>query len=337
MPKTTNFHFVVHRSNRWNDLLDGNTPHPEEVQDRMANGVDIWIALTYLIFTKNGYKVTIGRSAKPDKINIIDGITTGSEDIRSDCFYVSCRNDGHFPSLGNVVLHQNLIHTGRKKEIYMPQWPQPGLVFREASRENSIKKIAFFGQPKRNLLKELQTKEFKDDLEKRGVEFAIEGKNKGGYCWNNYSDVDLILAVRDKLPSAIMELKPVNKVTNSWLAGALCITGPEPAILATFKHGEPLLIATTAEDILKHIDDLQAKPERFEALRKSALKASADYCEESVFQAWVEMEKAVTPRFQSWQNLSPLRKYGCYLQKLVDHRISKFTHKRSVTRAMKSI
>ncbi|WP_198516996.1 hypothetical protein, partial [Sinorhizobium meliloti] len=121
------------------------------------------------------------------KINVIDGVGSGSKDFSSDYFYITCRNDAHYPEFGHFIFHQNLLATGKTNEIYCPQWPQPGLIKRNPDRGSTISTLAFFGQPKRNLSQEFQTDSFIEELKKRNIEFIIKGKSAHSVEWHDYS------------------------------------------------------------------------------------------------------------------------------------------------------
>ncbi|WP_257295479.1 hypothetical protein [Endozoicomonas sp. YOMI1] len=331
MSKPSNLHFVLNDTDRWQDLLSGDLPTPADIKNRIITGEDIWVLLTYLHFRNAGYKVTLGSGACLDKINVIDGVKSRPKNTFADYFYVACRTDAHYPEFGHFVLHQNLIHTGKSNEIYVPQWPQPGLVLRESQRGNSIKTVAFFGQPKRNLGKAFQSEAFLSELKKRGIEFIIKGKSNDSVEWHDYSNVDIVIAVRD-VPVELLKIKPVNKATNAWLAGALCITGDEPAITAAFNSNKAVLHATTVNGVLAIIDRLREHPELFSELATEGQKLAQDYSEPSVLSYWVRMEEFVTPEFERWKKTGKAERLINYSRRRILNRFSKSTHKWTISR-----
>ncbi|KEI70405.1 hypothetical protein [Endozoicomonas elysicola] len=331
MSQPSNLHFILNDKDRWQDLLSGDLPIPAEIKHRIITGEDIWVLLTYLQFRHAGYEVTLGTEACPDKINVIDGVKSRPKNTFADYFYVACRTDAHYPEFGHFVLHQNLIQSGKRNEIYIPQWPQPGLILRECQRGNDIKTVAFFGQPKRNLAEVFQSEAFSAELKNRDIEFIIKGKNNNTVEWHDYSNVDIVIAVRD-VPVELLRIKPVNKATNAWLAGALCITGDEPAITAAFNSNKAVLHATTIEGVLTIIDHLREKPELFSELLAEGQKLARDYSESSVLTYWTRMEEFVTPEFERWKNTGKAERLINYSRRRVLNRISKSTHKWTISR-----
>ncbi|WP_257263093.1 hypothetical protein [Endozoicomonas sp. ONNA2] len=331
MSKPSNLHFILNDTDRWQDLLSGDLPTPASIKHRIITGEDIWVLLTYLHFCHAGYDVTLGSEARSDKINIIDGVKSRPKNTFADYFYVACRTDAHYPEFGHFVLHQNLIQTGKSNEIYVPQWPQPGLISRDNQRGNSIKTVAFFGQPKRNLAEAFQSELFLSELKKRDIEFIIKGKSNDSVEWHNYSNVDIVIAVRD-VPIELLKIKPVNKATNAWLAGALCITGDEPAITAAFNSSKAILHATTVDGVLAIIDRLQEQPELFSKILTEGQKLAQDYSEPSVLSYWVKMEEFVTPEFERWKKTGKAERLISYFRRRILNRLSKSTHKWTISR-----
>ena len=331
MSHKSHLHFVLNDKERWTDLLSGDLPTPTDIKHRIITGEDIWVLLTYLHFRHAGYEVTLGSKPLADKINVIDGVKSRPQNTHPDYFYIAGRTDAHYPELAHFVLHQNLIPTNRHNEIYVPQWPQPGLIPRENNRGNAIKTVAFFGQPKRNLAEAFQSDTFLEQLNQRGIQFIIKGKRSDEVEWHDYSNVDIVIAVRD-VPAELLRLKPVNKATNSWLAGALCITGDEPAITAAFNSSKAVLQATTEKDVLAIIDHLQANPELFSQMLVEGQKLAQDYSENSVLSSWIEMEKLVIPTFIQWKKTGKVARFLDYSRRRVLNRISKFRHKWTISR-----
>ncbi|WP_066014055.1 hypothetical protein [Endozoicomonas atrinae] len=331
MSKPSNLHFILNDTGRWQDILSGDLPTPADIKHRIITGEDIWVLLTYLHFRHAGYDVTVGSEARSDKINIIDGVKSRPKNTFADYFYVACRTDAHYPEFGHFVLHQNLIQTGKSNEIYVPQWPQPGLILRDSQRGNDVKTVAFFGQPKRNLAEAFQSEAFLSELNKRNIEFIIKGKSSNSVEWHDYSNVDIVIAVRD-VPVELLKIKPVNKATNAWLAGALCITGDEPAITAAFNSNEAVLHATTVDGVLSIIDRLQRQPELFSELLTEGQKLAQDYSEPSVLSYWIRMEEFVTPEFEQWRKTGKAERLVNYSRRRILNRISKSQHKWAISR-----
>ncbi len=331
MKKPSNFHFILNDTTRWQDILSGAKPKPAEIKNRIITGEDIWVLLTYLHLYHAGYDVTVGSEGREDKINVIDGVKSRPRNTFSNFFYIACRTDAHYPFFGHFVLHQNLIRSEHKNEIYIPQWPQPGLIKRDPKRGNDIQTVAFFGQPVRNLSEEFQSADFKSKLKAKGIEFIIKGKNNNNVEWHDYSNVDLVIAVRD-VPVELLKIKPVNKVTNAWLADSLCITGDEPAVEAAFANKDAVLHATTTDGVISIIDLLKNNPDIFSLLREEGRNLAQDYSEDSILKKWIDIETNINTTFQAWKKSSKLKKDINYIHRRILNRISKTKHKWTISR-----
>ncbi len=328
-PKPSLYHFILHEKRKWKDILDGDLPAIDDVKDRIVSGEDIWIVLSYLHLKHNGFNATISNFPAYNRINVIDGVGSGSKHFQSDYFYLTCRNDAHYPSFGQYVLHQNLLSTNKSNELYCPQWPQPGLIPRSTSREDKIKTIAFFGQPKRNLAERFQSGRFMSELDKRNINFIIKGKNASSVDWHDYSEVDLVLAIRE-IPEEFVRLKPVNKVTNSWLAGTLCITGNEPAAKAAFPGAQMILEANDIDEVLAVIDKLNSNPNQYREYIKKAKELAKNYDESHVLSQWVKIEDMLSSKLSAWSAKSSFQKKASWVSRAAQHRYSKHLHKKRI-------
>lgn len=327
---TTRLHFVLRNESRerWHDVLAGHVPAILDLRQRIVNTEDVWIVLTYLHYRHRGWQVSIDTVPVADKINVIDGALTRHRDFRSRFFYVTCRCDGPFPAMGHAVLHQNVLGSGRRNEIQVFQWPQPGLIKRDSSRGNDVRTLAFFGHTRKNLSARFRSEEFLSELAQRGIEFQIKGKAETNVEWHDYANVDVVMAVRDDIVGdAVMRLKPVNKVTNAWLAGALCITGREPAVSAAFPSCEATLFASSVAEALSVIDRLRDNPDLFAKLSNQGSRLAEAYAEDAIMANWVAMEQEITPVFEKWQTKKEWQRWLSYIGRSAAHYATRFAWK----------
>jgi len=109
-----------------------------------------------------------------------------------------------FQILQNKAHAQRLPGSG-----FMPHWPQPGLIPRHPDRGERFETAAFLGD-RSNLPPELADPLFTARLwEKTGLRFEIRDNTR----WHDYSDVDLVIAIRD-FSSARHLHKPATKLYN---------------------------------------------------------------------------------------------------------------------------
>ena len=119
-------------------------------------------------------------------------------------------------------------------------FPQPALIARDPARGDRIENIAYKGLSG-NLHPEFHGKAWREFLAARGLRWVTDAveesqsrDDKSKLAWNDYREVDLVLAVR--LPSRnvlgrsdLHPRKPATKLYNAWRAGVPALLGPELA------------------------------------------------------------------------------------------------------------
>ena len=186
----------------------------------------------------------------------------------------------------------------------MPHWPQPNLIPRDPLRGELFEIAAFFGDTS-NLLRELADPEFLSRLQaETGVRLEIRGADR----WHDYSDVDLVLAVRDFSRSLHLH-KPATKLYNAWLAGVPLIGGGDSAYSAEAKAGADYLVARSAEECIRWVKQLRDTPSLRDSIVKSGQKKSATRSRDAVRKMWENFCSVELPeRIQKWERKSLLEK-----------------------------
>ena len=103
-----------------------------------------------------------------------------------------------------------------------------------------------------------------DELRRRGIELVIDAVDYRGAAtdaarlrWADYSDVDLVLAVRP--PIGTHTDKPASKLYNAWRAGVPALLGPEPAFRELYTDTLDYVEVSTVDEALAAIDRLRAR------------------------------------------------------------------------------
>ena len=107
---------------------------------------------------------------------------------------------------------------------YLSYWPQPALIPRSETRGGLFQQAAFFGY-RHNLAAELQQPEWAARLNEFGMRWSVPHRSQ----WNDYSLVDVVVAVRSFQVLSGYRAKPPSKLHNAWMAGVPAILGPESA------------------------------------------------------------------------------------------------------------
>lgn len=299
-------HCVALSREKWADVLAGHRPGMADVARRITSNEDIWIVLTYLRLRAMQVSVSIGAQPRRDAINLVDGIHVDPERVVPELFLVGCRGDGHYPAICQHVIHQNLVGRDDEPSIYIPQWSQPDLLPRAGTRLG-VTNIGFLGHHEINLARRFRDAFFLQQLRARGCELVIKGKAASGVSWNDYSQLDVVLAVRD-IPPGHLRNKPVNKLTNAWLAGVPAMIGPEPAIHAIRQSPLDYFEIEKPADVFEVLDRLKAQPTLYQEMVAHGKKRVTSYTDAAVAQRWLEVIEGLKLDFRRWNSMSADRK-----------------------------
>lgn len=180
-------------------------------------------------------------------------------------------------------------------------WPQPSLIPRTKQGTSPIRTAAFMGNPESFLHKKdlLQS-----GLANRGISFVIPDRRQ----WNDYSAIDLVIAVRD--PSAFLpcaephrrvERKPPNKLINAWLAETPAILSPEPSYLRLKLSCLDFMEARNVDEVLRAVDELTCSDERYQRMVENARIRGASYGVDAVVAQWKTLlDKKLIPLYRKW-------------------------------------
>jgi hypothetical protein len=294
-------HFVVVDWKRWEALLSRADSRVADYAPSIVTNEDVWVVQTYLQLAARGVCASIGPEPVATAINIVDGITLGAATSAADVFYVGCRGDGHYPAICQVVLHQNTLTPAEAPAIYIPQWPQPALIQRAQSRRG-IRCLGFFGHARINLAAGFREAAFGRELRRRGCRLEIRGRSGDCVSWNDYSQIDLVLSARS-IPHAHGLLKPVNKLSNAWLARVPALIGPEPAVEAIRESPLDYVPIQSPADALDALDMLQADGALYERMVEHGSRRGESFSADAVAARWLSLLEAVRSRYESWRQL----------------------------------
>jgi hypothetical protein len=103
-------------------------------------------------------------------------------------------------------------------------WLQSKLIPRDRNRGARFENAAFFGILD-NLAAQLQQPQWEEQLSAMGLRWEVVKCDR----WHDYSEVDVIVAVRSFDGSNTFDSKPASKLINAWHAGIPAILGRESA------------------------------------------------------------------------------------------------------------
>ena len=186
--------------------------------------------------------------------------------------------------------------------IFIPHWPQRGLIPRDPSRGLRFENVVFFGEPK-NLAPELRSKEWQQRLSQElGISFYLQG-NQG---WHDYSNVDAVIAIRSFSSSRYLN-KPATKLYNAWHAGVPFIGGRDTAYATDGRAGIDYLVATSPEEILSHLQQLKENPNLRASLVQEGSLSAKKFTQEVILEHWKKLIQETIPKnVAAWQKKSKL-------------------------------
>lgn len=187
--------------------------------------------------------------------------------------------------------------------LFVPHWPQPSLIPRDPARGSRLEKISFFGDPD-NLAPELQTPEWIGQLRRELGMFLDFKENKQ---WHDYSDTDVVLAIRDFSKSPHYH-KPATKLYNAWLAGVPFIGGRDSAYAVDGRPGIDYLVATSPEQVIHHLRQLKEDVALRQQLVTHGQESVTAFSREATVLQWKQLvEKTLPDLAEKWKKKTPLQ------------------------------
>lgn len=298
-------HFRVSPERLWPELAAGRGGRlrDAELAQRAAGATNIWVQVTAAIFARAGLPVTVSDRLEPGAVNVVAGEEFGAAEADPACFCVAARADGHRPVLAHHVIEQNRRRAARRDTAYVPIWPQPGLIPRDAARGARFETVAFKGSVV-NLATGMRGADFAGRLAAEGLSFRVDRRDsdpRGRRFMHDYREVDAVLAVRDLTLGDYFQ-KPASKLVNAWSAGVPAVLGPEPAYREERRIGLDYVEVRSAEEAVAALVRLRDDPGlRARMARNGRFRARA-FTREAVLARWLEvLNGPVRARFERWQ------------------------------------
>lgn len=268
------------------------------------------VGQSYIRLRDAGYPVRLV-NRPPDKgIVVVFGPNIGQllEDCRDHrrLLIVCLQADRRLPQilLADVIVRHNSHGTDGHRRVFMPNWVQGGLVKRDPSRGTRIHTIDYKGRTS-ELHPMFSSDTWEQFLHARGVDFVIDNVgelktrytfHRGAMRWNDYSDVDLVLAVRPDLDDPYLE-KPAVKLINAWTAGVPALMGPEYAYRELRRSELDYVEVDSLDSACAAVDRLLAEPDHYQAMVENGLERARDYTVERNLERW---ERLLFDGLASW-------------------------------------
>lgn len=205
----------------------------------------------------------------------------------------------------DLQILQNLWHAQHLPgAVFMPHWPQPGLVPRDPSRGAKLENVCFYGDP-RNLASELRSDEWQHRLFKAtGAHFKVCRSD----CWHDYRDTDAVVAIRG-FGRGRQPHKPATKLYNAWLAGVPFVAGNDSAYSAEGNAGSDYLTARSADEVIARVCELRDMPRLRERLVARGRQRAGKLQTRELITGWGGMLALMSRRYGRKLRKTKLRLY----------------------------
>jgi hypothetical protein len=290
---------------------------PDRDVAQFAQGERAWILQTWRRLAAAGHPVDLSEVAPRDGILVFHAKHVEfllRHWLRwGNCILVSVRADHSESHLADFELLQNRVWEDGQRRFFVPFWPQPGLIPRDPARGATIERVAFKGFIN-SLHPSFAAPSFAEALRQRGIQLMVDAVNYRGTAteisalrWADYSDVDLVVAVRPA--QGTHTDKPASKLTNAWRAGVPAVLGPEPAYRELYTDALDYVEVRTVDEALQAIDRLRADPSLYRRMVDRAHARAVEFTPEAVVERWVDLLwRRIPARIDDrpWRSLPPL-------------------------------
>lgn len=165
---------------------------------------------------------------------------------------------------------------------HISHWPQPNIISRNKERGDTFENVAFFGD-RSQIAPELLSENFNDEMENLGLKFQIISKE-----FNDYSNVDAVLAIRSFSKSSILH-KPYSKLINAWLAEVPIIVGKESSFQSIKKSTLDFIAVETREELFDALKTLKENPLLRQQMIQNGVQRSKEFTEEAILKTWEDL------------------------------------------------
>ncbi|MBD2254012.1 hypothetical protein [Nostoc parmelioides] len=306
-----------------------------------------WTVQTYLRLKHAGFPCELV-SKIPDEGILIAYRRSVPEEFKpgAKVLFVCLKSEQNPHPYAQIHVVGNIKETAPQVDIqgyryYMPHWPQPGLIPRDTARGDRFETAAFFGEL-RNLAPELQDAAFAQQLEKLGLSWQILDRTQRDR-WNDFSAVDVIIAVRKFGHASDYAWKPALKLYNAWHAGVPAILGQDSAFRNERRSELDYLEVGSVEEVITNLKQLKDDVELRQAIVTNGNLRAQESSVAYLTQRWQNfMTEIAVPAYWRWLESSTLQQQIFMMNRYSDFKLKKWRSqvrkwRGSVTTPMKTL
>ncbi|MDR3405206.1 MAG: glycosyltransferase [Chthoniobacter sp.] len=274
----------------------------------MRGGVYAWTVQTFQRLRDAGMNVELSDQLPSEGILVAHRKSVPRDFIPpAGVLFVCLRADATFHPFAHFhVVINRLALNWWYPSVYMPHWPQAGLIPRDSARGDRWENAAFFGDDA-CIANEMRGDEWAAILR----ELKLNWNHVPPEKWHDFSEVDVVVAIRDFVGKHRYANKPPTKLFNAWHAGVPAILGRESAYELERKGPLDYLEARTVPDLVAALRRMRDEPE----LRRGMVTNGRERATESdpavITARWREFfEAKVIPSYEKWRVTSNWRVRG---------------------------
>jgi hypothetical protein len=288
---------------------------PERDWREFVQGERAWILQTYLRLRAAGHCVALADRLPAQGIAVFSSkqrnalVRTAPRAGRA--LLLGVREDVGAALIADFEVVQNAAQADGRRRFLVPLWAQPALIARDPGRGTRIENLGFKGYLG-NLDAAFRGAQWQQACERIGLRWRADalpytrGLDRSALNWNDFSEVDLVLAVRPSAQAPHIR-KPASKLYNAWRAGVPALLGPESAYRELRRSPLDYLEIETPEQALAAIAALRAEPQRYLAMIEQGRRRAADFTSERIVQQWVQLLFVTLPAASTAAHVSRWR------------------------------
>ncbi len=189
---------------------------------------------------------------------------------------------------------------------YIPLWVQPGIIQRNPTLGDRFLHIAYLGIEK-NLAPELQDSNWQAQVRKLGLQWHLISDPQK---WNDYSDLDAVLAVRRFQNQDDYSWKPATKLYNAWHGNVCAILGCESGFRSQRQTERDYLEVNSLEEILVALQQLRDNPLLRREMVENAQRRLVETMPGNILKQWQDfLIDVAVPTYERWHRSAWYRRH----------------------------
>lgn len=288
------------------------TLDPDRDWADFVRGERAWVLQTFLRLRARGLPVLLASRLPEQGIAVFSAkqrrLLRGRAPGRTCALMVGIRQDVGEALIADFEVVQNRGQADGDRKVHIPSWPQPGLIPRDPARGTRIETIAYKGFTA-NLQPEFASAAWRAFLEAEGLRWRSDavayqepaGSSPGAgpetfasLAWNDYREVDLVLAVRPP-DQRLHPRKPAAKLYNAWHAGVPALLGPEVAYRELRVSDLDYIEVSNRGEAEAAIRRLRADARRYQLMIDAGRRRAQEFTVGRIAGQWKELLLAVLP------------------------------------------